>query len=219
MSRPMPADLNGTRWMPLVTLDLGTAGYKLDEFNVLEMFAGDGSRHVMDYAKRVKSVELWEVNPNLIADLGFKFPTATVRCVDSMKEALSPDHQARFDMVVVDAPLNLFGQDGALFTEDDSYCEHFEALPLALDMLEPSGGVVLFNVLHDPYEYDHQKAWQKRRQEFYGTWHTDSMPLGWLSMFYYRFFDNRGWEIKFNRMYCRTENFSGMVFGLRRRNV
>lgn len=86
-------------------------------------------------------------------------PGAQIEIGNSYLLAKLTKNQAHFDFVVLDNPNGVFGSAG-------QYCEHFEALPIALQLIE-SKGVLIFDVNWKPYNYEQHAEWQRRRNAYY----------------------------------------------------
>src|SRR5262245_28711989 len=54
-------------------------GINLSSLRALEMFGGTGWLHTIDYASRVASSEVWEINPALAPELHENLPNTTVK--------------------------------------------------------------------------------------------------------------------------------------------
>jgi hypothetical protein len=85
--------------------ELERRGVAVEKARVLEVFGGDGTLHVQDYAGLVGSLEIWELNAEFANRLRSRFPMARVRTGDSFR--LAEESRSRFDIVVIDNP-NLF---------------------------------------------------------------------------------------------------------------
>ena len=144
-------------------------GYALDSMDALEVYGEAGAFHLKDYARRVNSLEIWEVDPRHEASLHRNFPRATIRIVDSYERVkTAPD---RFDLVVVDNPMSRHG----------SHFEHFDLFPHVFRLVR-EGGVLIVDVIpratpkalkRFPYllDEDHLAA----RRSFYGTDRPDHL--------------------------------------------
>lgn len=164
---------------------LKSEGVKLDQYAALDFFAREGDWQTVVYAKEVGSIEAWEINPEFLPGLRRNLPGATVRIVDSYDYGTRT--QDRFDFVVLDNPQATFGPD-------DRYCEHFEALPVALRLLK-SDAFLIFNMNRAPFNFDAHPRWQQRRGAFYGVDVTSSLSVeDFLLPFYRSYFADRGFE-------------------------
>ena len=109
-----------------------------------------------------------------------------MRIVDSY--AYGAQTTDRFDFVVLDNPQATFGPE-------DRYCEHFEALPIALRLLRP-GAFLIFNLNWAPFNFQAHPEWQRRRAEFYGKVDTCALSLeGFLMPFYRNYLKVRGFRV------------------------
>jgi SAM-dependent methyltransferase len=110
-------------------------GYDLASMDALEVYGEDGAFHTKDYASKVRSLEIWEVDESHESTLKRNFPDAVVRIVNSyarIKLALAGD----FDLVVVDNPMAKHGD----------HFEHFDLFPDIFRVIRP-GGVLVLNVI------------------------------------------------------------------------
>ena len=165
---------------------LKAEGVDMRKLSALDFFAREGDWQTVIYAREVRAVEAWEISPEFLPGLQRNLPGATVRIVDSYTYGAHTTD--RFDFVVLDNPQATFGPEGR-------YCEHFEALPLALRLLTP-GAFLIFNLNWAPFNFEANKEWQLRRAEFYGTVDTSSLSLErFLLPFYVRYFETHGFEV------------------------
>lgn len=164
---------------------LRAEGVNLRDFSALDFFAREGDWQTIAYAREVGSIEAWEVNPEFLPGLQRNLPDATVRIVDSYD--FGKDSKDRFDFVVLDNPQGVFGPG-------DQYCEHFEALAVALRLLNP-GAFLIFNMNYAPFNFDAHPDWQERRAAFYGRVDTSSLSIeDFLLPFYRKYLAERGFE-------------------------
>jgi hypothetical protein len=171
---------------------LKLSGVDMQKFFALEFFAREGDWQTEVYAREVGALEAWEINPEFLFGLRKNLPGATIRIVDSYTYgARSTD---RFDFVVVDNPQAIFGSAG-------QYCEHFEALPVVLRLLN-SGAFLIFNLNWAPFNFETQAEWQRRRAAFYGVKNTAFLSLeDFLLPFYQCYFAEQGFKV----MQCFTQ--------------
>jgi hypothetical protein len=97
--------------------ELKRRGVALGELRTLEVFGRDGLDHTTTYAREVKSLEVWEINPKWHSDLVKNLPGASIRIVDSYEEL--GRSESKFELIVVD---NAIGNLGA-------HCDHFDLFP------------------------------------------------------------------------------------------
>lgn len=172
--------------MAKVCARLKLEGVDMRKFSALDFFAREGDWQTVVYAREVGAIEAWEISPEFRPGLRRNLPRATVRIVDSY--AYGAQTTDRFDFVVCDNPQATFGPEGC-------YCEHFEALPVALRLLK-SGAFLIFNLNWAPFSFAAHAEWQRRRAAFYGVEDTASLSLeGFLLPFYQRYFEVRGFKV------------------------
>ena len=146
---------------------LEEVNFKLSGADAVEVFARQGDWHTIDYFPLVKSLEAWEIDEYHLPALKRNLPGAAIKQVNSIEYASAPENQNSFDLVVIDNPQNVFGMSG-------QFCEHFEVIDAAPGMLR-SGGVLVFNVNIEPFNYANHPKWQARRQAFYGFESTSKL--------------------------------------------
>jgi len=165
---------------------LKAEGVEIQDFSALDFFAREGDWQTVVYAKEVKSLEAWEINPEFLPGLQRNLPGAVLRVVCSY--AYGEETSDRFDFVVLDNPQATFGPNGR-------YCEHFEALPVALRLLKP-GAFLIFNLNWAPFNFAENLEWQRRRAAFYAQADTSTLsPEGFLLPFYADYFAARGFKV------------------------
>lgn len=185
-------------------------GVNLARMRALEFFAREGDWQTLGYANQVNSLDAWEINPDFEPALRKSLPRAKICIGDSYQLALQPKFKQQFDFLVLDNPQVVFGQQG-------EHCEHFEAILLAPHLLSPSGGILVFNVNHNPYGYEKFPEWQKRRNEFYGLTKTAKVELSFLETFYRQLFKRLGFTTSFLFFEQRHEpSIAYCVAGLQR---
>lgn len=174
--------------------DLERVGFRLKERDALEAFAREGDWHTIHYAARMRSLEAWEINASHIPNLRRNLPLSTIRNVDSISFATT--YRRKFDLIVVDNPQGLFGPAS-------KYCEHFDFLPLAINMLRDPGAIV-FNINVRPYDYGLHPEWQERRERFYQGMNTSDLELEALLRHYTSIFGCAGWSVRYSKCYRRS---------------
>jgi hypothetical protein len=173
-------------------------GVDIRTLSALDFFAREGDWQTMVYAREVGAIEAWEISPEFLPGLQRNLPGATVRIVDSY--AYGAHTTDRFDFIVLDNPQATFGPKGR-------YCEHFEALPVALRLLKP-GAFLIFNLNWAPFNFAAHTEWQRRRAEFYGVEDTAFMSLeGFLLPFYERYFEARGFKVIQGFVQARNDKY------------
>lgn len=186
--------------------DLVAAGFDLAEMDAVEVFGRKGDWHTIDYADRVRNLEVWEIDPGFNSDLKQNLPGAQIKNVDSIRYIKQPRNDSRFDFIVIDNPQSRFGPE-------DAYCEHFDILLPSLKALRPNG-VVVFNVNIRPYDYDLHPEWRRRREEFYGRVDTDSMEIVSVIEFYGKVFDRCERKVTYCEHYARNDFLHYLVYRL-----
>jgi hypothetical protein len=137
-------------------------GVSLHKLTALELFGHTGKMHTVDYAPFVKSLEVWEIDPDCELALHENLPDARIRIVDSCKQLLVSE--GTFDLIVVDSWTRMFG----------GHIEHFELFPDIFRVMNEFT-ILILNIMPEIYtntflEKDHYQ----RRRTFY---HVDNPSL------------------------------------------
>jgi len=171
-------------------------GVDMKSLDALEFYAREGDWQTVVYANKVKSLEAWEINPQYLPALRSNIPHARIRICDSY---LYGAHCAnRFDFIVLDNPQGLFG-------DELNYCEHFEALPVALRLLNQYG-FLIFNINWAPFDLSSQSDWANRRNKFYQRSDTNVLSIhDFILPFYDSYFCERGYTVQ-RRFYQPRNN-------------
>lgn len=169
-------------------------GVNLTKLNALEMFGRGGDWHTIYYAKKINSLEVWEVDIEWKQELERNLPNANLKFVDTIRTLANNTNLQKYSFVVIDNPQNLFGPN-LPNTDEPQYCEHFDVLPYLNKILDD--GIVVFNVNPIPYNYEKFPSWQNRRRKFYGNVDTSNLHLNFLIDFYTKFFLNQGFDVRF----------------------
>ena len=168
-------------------LEIEKRGILLEKLNALEMFARDGTWHTTYYENKVKTLEVWEVDPNWEKDLKKNLPKAKVRILDSIKNIQTYKKLSKFSLIVIDNPMNIYGDE--CIDIGNMHCEHFDVIN-NINKIMDKEAVVVFNVNRCPFDYDKFPIWKNRREEFYGNENSDNMTLDFLFDFYEKLFKN-----------------------------
>lgn len=149
--------------------------------HAIELFGGMGKFHTLDYAHRVESMEIWEIDPKLGKPLQSNLPTAKIRITDTYTELKNASK--RYDLVVCDNPMSLYGSN-------DRHCEHFDLFPDIFSILADQA-ILILNVIpaidnrasrRFPYLFnEHQLA---ARARFYNTDHPENISLDSMAAVY-----------------------------------
>lgn len=176
--------------MQRVLHGLESRGIDLSSLRALELFGGTGVFHTIDYADRVGSLEVWEVDQRLEETLRRNLPGATVRIADSHTEIGQTTE--RFDLVVVDNPMSIY----------DGHCEHFDLFP-DLFRVAADEAIILLDVIPSvpatarkkyPYLFNHEQI--ERRREFYDTENADTLSWEKIMSIYRMHADANGFVLE-----------------------
>ena len=165
---------------------LDSRGIELGTMVALDFFAREGSWQTMHYAEKVKKLYAWEINPDFENSLKNNLPSGSQISIGDSFE-IAKTTKEKFDLIVLDNPQGCFGK---------SYCEHFDALPAALELMS-NEGVIIFNIKTQPYNYENNVPWQKRRNEFYGI-ESSNLEKDFIFNFYNTYISRLGFEVKFS---------------------
>lgn len=161
-------------------------GIDIKSLRGLDFFAREGDWQTIAYASEIGSLDAWEIDPDFAKQLKKNIPNATVRVVNSFE--YGKECSDVFDFIVIDNPQNVFGPK-------NEYCEHFEALPIAANILADVG-FLIFNVNWAPFNYAASPLWRLRREEFYGTGSTEFLSLNdFILPFYTDYMEELGFQV------------------------
>jgi len=167
-------------------------GVELSSLRALELFGGRGAYHTLDYASRILTLEVWEINPLLESELRRNLPMAKIRIVDCYAEIKQTT--GRFDFLVVDNPMSVY----------DGHCEHFDLFP-DLFRVACDETIVLLDVIpslpqsaRNKYPYIFNEEQRRRRRAFYQTDHPDNVPLESMVAAYRRHAESAGFDLKWS---------------------
>ena len=162
--------------------NLKNRGEDLDKMSGLDFFARSGEWQTSYYAQYLQKIQAWEIEKQFESKLIEVLPKhAKIVIGDSYK--LAANTHEKFDFIVLDNPLGCFG---------NNYCEHFEALDLALNLLIMPG-IISLNIKTKPFCYEDKHEWKKRRNESYET-DASSLSVDFILDFYTNFFSKRGYN-------------------------
>ena len=126
-------------------------GVDLEKFTALEMFGRGGTWHTSFFANKVRSIEIWEIDKKWGKKLKNNFPNAKIRILDSIKTIKEEESLTKFNLLLIDNPMNIFGQNQE--GSDKNYCEHFEILSKISKIIQDES-LVIFNINRCPFDYD-----------------------------------------------------------------
>lgn len=179
-------------------------GVRLDRLRALEVFGDDGTRHTMDYAPFVASLDIWEIRPERERTLRANFPRARVTIVDSFAEVKRTANT--YDLVVVDNWIGMF----------NGHCEHFELFPEILRVVDDQGILVLTVIGHlgeeerGPFARVHSEesltTHLGRRRRFYRTDHPESVSVDQMLAVYRDLFAAQGVAIDWHVFQPRLDH-------------
>lgn len=171
-----------------VLLKLKQNNINLKNMSAIEIFGGKGNWHLQEYSNKVKSLEIWEIRSDFKDALKNAFPMAKVKILDSVKHIRSQKIKNFYDLIVIDNPQGVFGQNNV-------YCEHFDVLE-HINKIISRECVVILNVNINPFNYDTKNKWKTRREKFYGINFTEKIDMEFLYNFYLNYMEEKGLKIE-----------------------
>ncbi|WP_165066870.1 hypothetical protein [Paludisphaera rhizosphaerae] len=157
----------------------------------LEAFGGTGDNHILDYAARVASLEIWEIDPACEPILRRKAPTAKILITDSIAQLHRT--QSRYDFIIFDNPMADYN--------DHKYCEHFDLFPGVFEVAADEA-VLALSVVTRPTPLSRRRAPHlfnevhlRRRREFYGTSTPDDVGFDEMARTYHRLAEAAGFHV------------------------
>jgi len=209
---PLRAVVRGVGAAPMrqVVKELRRRGVALGECRALEVFGGEGSLHVKDYAPYVASLEIWEYNPRLEPRLRANFPAATVKIVDSYQEIKRATN--KYDLIVVDNPGSIH----------QGHCEHFDILDDLFRVANSPAVIVLQTIptgsdeLRKTYPYILNDEQLEIRRAFYRTDRPDAVSLETMAAVYTDIVASHGWTVEWHFFQKRHYTFYLLALKIRR---
>lgn len=175
---------------------LETKGMHFDNLNAIELFGRDGSWQTKLFAKKVKTLEVWEINKEFEKQLRENLPNSKVKIIDSIKTLQENENFRTFDLILIDNPNNTYGPCDNI-SVNGKYCEHFDILKNIGKLIDKKA-IIIFNVNRKPFNYSKFSEWKKRRNEFYGKVDAGDLSIEDLKTFYEDFFKKMGFETIFH---------------------
>lgn len=172
-------------------------GIQLSSMKSIEMFSRAGNLHTTHYADKVNSLEAWEIDSQWENELKNNLPNAKIIIGDSINYVLDSKNESTYDLIVIDAPLNNYGdKDGMLNT--GPFCEHFDFIKHIGNIIHKKA-IVIFNVNIKPFNYEKWPLLKKRRDQFYGkNVDTSNLKIDFLLDFYTKLFVDAGLKTHFH---------------------
>jgi hypothetical protein len=175
-----------------------------NSLNTLEMFGRGGDWHTTIFQKKVKTLEVWEIDPKWKNELKKNLPNATIKIRDTIKTIKNEKNFMKYDLILIDNPMNTYGPK-LNDSDPGMYCEHFDVIN-HIDNIIDKQAIVVFNVNRKPFDYDKFPVWKKRREKFYGNTNTSDMKIDFLLKFYKKFFQELGFDTIFHENVVRVIN-------------
>ena len=179
--------------MEIVLFKLDRKGVDIKNLNALEVFGYIGTWHTLDYARMVKSLDVWEIDPECERFLRSNLPMANIKITDSFEEIKRTDR--KYSLIVVDNPMAIYGKNS-------EYCEHFELFPNIFRIMQDECTLIL-NVIpkveekdREKYPYLFNKEHLKHREQFYSTNHPQNLTFQEMSNTYLKYASESGFKIE-----------------------
>jgi hypothetical protein len=176
---------------------------KLSHRDALEVFGHTGEFHTLDYASRVRSLEIWEIRAECEPALRRNLPDATVKITDSFQEIKQVT--GRYGLVVVENPMSNRG---------GGYCEHFDIIDDAF-RVAADDSVLIVNVVPEASRKA-LRRWPElfnptqlaRRREFYGTGTPERLSPSRLAAHYRGLAEGHGFRVGWTEFRPRRDALS-----------
>lgn len=167
--------------------DIEKKGVVLKGMKALEVFGGTGEVHTRDYASKVGSLEVWEIDLERENLLRKNLPQAKIKITDSFEEIKRTPN--KYDIVVIDNYASFCG----------NYCEHFDLFPAVFRILEDSA-IIILNVTPNVYESAKERYQDhlKRRKSFYKTERPENISFDEMIQIYDRLIQENGYHLRWN---------------------
>jgi hypothetical protein len=179
--------------------ELRRKGVVPERLRAVELFGGSGRLHILDFARQVAALDIWEIEPGNAAALRRAFPAAEVRITDSYQEVGRA--AKRYDLIVIDNP------EG----EHGGHYEHFDLFPAVL-RLAADQAVLVFNVRPGPGPMPAtaadrmDEAHLARRQAFYRSDHPEQIPVAEMVPVYRDLLLAAGFDLEWHVSRKRTRS-------------
>jgi len=179
-------------------------GLDLSSMNTIEMFSRDGDIHTVNIAKRVKSLEAWEIDPQWKEVLHKNLPNCKIVIGDSIDYVTNSENPSKYDLILVDNPLNTYHKETGTMATHDFHCEHFDFIGKIGNIIDKKA-IVIFNVSTKPYHYYKWPFWKQQRELFYGKdVDTGNLNIDFVLDFYTKLFEKAGLKTLFHVHLTRT---------------
>lgn len=178
--------------------------------SVLELFARKGDWHTIEYAGKVRALELWEINPEFAPVLASRFPRANVLIGDTYRRLQSSPRT--FNVIIGDSPVS----------EHEGHFEHFDIFPYVFGWLADDGFLILDII---PFVGDGARrafpeafgsAHMRARKAFYGYNRPDQIPIAEIIARYRSLCEEAGWTVQDTAIELRNDAISYLLLALRK---
>jgi len=146
--------------------------------DALEVFGREGDWQTIHYADKVKSLEVWECNPEYEENLRKNLPNATVKITDSYEEIKRTPN--KFGLVVIDNPLLATG-----------HIDHFDLFPHVFRVLKDRAFLVV-SMFYDLKSYPLYEKLDEEKKRVILDARTRFYGQKWMSTY----FAYRNWALQ-----------------------
>lgn len=170
-------------------------GADINKLKALELFGRKADWHTVLFYKKIKSLEVWEINQNYEEDLKKNLPNAIIKIQDSIETLKESNNLPKFDLILIDNPMNMFGYIDKKNNEK-KYCEHFDVIEHIGKIID-NNAILIFNVNRMPFNYTDNNEWRLKREKFYNIKNTNEISINFLFDFYKKKFETQGFQTEF----------------------
>tara|TARA_Y100000385_G_C13098418_1_gene642817 strand:- start:577 stop:1203 length:627 start_codon:yes stop_codon:yes gene_type:complete len=171
----------------------------LASLECLDLFAGDGSFCSYILAQNTKNITCIAYNSEDAKSIQKNIPSANIIVTDALNATnfINP-----LDLVFCDNPQGIL---------PNGTCEYFDYLKKVIPYIK-SGGYLLHNINVNPYNYDKNGEWAKRRNDFYQKSSCENLDLDFVKHYHQNYI-----ESKFNRkikkiQFIPREKYKGNIY-------
>ena len=188
-------------------------------FTALELFAGDGQMHVVDYLDKICELysEFWDVNAEHCAKLKELLIVGRVRCVNSYEYVRNAI--GKFSLIVIDAPPKTY----------DGHYEVYDLFPYVFNLCAPYQATFILTVaprlsgeLLTAYPTIVIADYVRQRAQFWGITETEAKTLPLTAWDMERAMAKRvvphGYRLQWSFLQKRNAYVSYFVFHIEKRH-
>jgi len=156
----------------------------LIQWNVLDLFAGDGTMSSLDLKGYLDKIELWDINPQFETILEDRFPNSIIKIVDSYEEINKTKN--KYNIILVDNfPRIISG-----------HCEHFDLFPKIFEIMKDQGILIMLTMPEINKKHLFSMDHLEKREIFYNTNNAVRIPMDHMVATYKEFANQNGFTLK-----------------------